>query len=282
MLATEAKEKILTNIKESENGLTDKELGERLGLSDVRVNWYLNRMMEEDADLLSRARTDAHSKYVYKLNKVVLPLPEEENQLTFDIPKPKVEDNVSRLYNQGKNSEGYVDPTSAKAMKSVGRLDGFMAGGIYKTNTGSWFLVLRPYPDTLLGYNIEETTYAASTDRTVAWPYRTFTRVVYVNRLQSISSKKLKHSDFSKCPFETMKEVIRKSPLHAARVIEIEKEVEKIVEVEKPVEVIKEVPVENTVIIDRDTSQLDLLNQKVAIYEDILCNMGIISRKENK
>lgn len=276
MLAAEAKEKILTNIKKSENGLTDRELGERLGLSDVRVNWYLNRMMEEDADLFDRTREDAHSKYVYTIKKK-----EEE---------PNVEeDKVSRLYNQGKNSEGYVDPTSAKAMKSVGRLDGFMAGGIYKTNTGSWFLVLRPYPDTLLGYNIEETTYAASSDRTVAWPYRTFTRVVYVNRLQSISPKKLKHSDFSKCPFETMKEVIRKSPLHAARVIEIEKEVEKIVEVEKPVEVIKEVEKEVEVPVVKEVVKEVFINdakpqpnnillkQKVQIYEDILKNVGLLS-----
>lgn len=278
--ATEAKERIIDAINEAGEALVP-DIAEKVGLSPVRTQWYLNEILREKDTKLARTREGLNrGKYKYFIEH-------EDDQ---NEEEPEVEDRESRLYNQGRNAEGYLDPTSAKAMKSMDRFDQIMPGAIYKTNTGGLFMVLKTYPDTILGYNVEEVQYATSTDMTVAWQASTHTKLIHVNRINSIPSKKLQKATKSNAPFEVVKEMIRKSPLHASRVIEIEKpvEVEKIVEkevikeVEKPVEVIKEVPVENTVIIDRDTSELDLLKQKCQIYEDILCNMGIISRKENK
>lgn len=159
----------------------------------------------------------------------------------FQIPKVTVDDPVKE---QKKNTEGYSDPTAAKAIKMLERNDGIMPGTIYKTDKGSLFLVMRTYPDTILGYNIDQAIRAVTTDSEVAWQASGATYyLVHTNRLTYIASKRLiKSQGFQKCPFDVWKDIARRSPLQNAKVLPIPVEQDPIkVEVEK--EVIKEVPV---------------------------------------
>lgn len=124
-----------------------------------------------------------------------------------------------------KNAEGYNDPTMAQAIKNIenqDRYNGFSSGFIYKMINNGDFLVVRPYPDTLLGFNIDTSRIIESNnDHEVSWTEGDIIYRIKCNRLTSVSAKKLNCKSSRQCPVDKFKDVVRRSPLFSCRVVEI-------------------------------------------------------------
>lgn len=235
---TLTKEAVLDELKNGEaTGMTIKQLEENISYNHESIRRRLLELIEDGEVTRERDTNDGKRSFVYKL---VASEPEQEEEPKMEKPE---------RYGDNKNDEGYPDPTFAKAIKNLDRFNDIMPGGIYGTSlgVGDSFLVVRTYPDCALGYYVREVALAKSTDTTTAWQTKKGTSYVHVNQLMSVPFRKLDKHKFERMPLDAYKEIIRKSPLQAAKVVPVE--IEKIVEKEVPVEkeVIKEVPAELTI-----------------------------------
>lgn len=223
-------EMILDELKNgSGNGKTVWEIQEALGCNHETVRRRLLSLIEEKKVSRRMDSTNGKRSYVYEVI-------ESDEKKEAVVEKPE-------RYGDNKNDEGYSDPTAAAAIRSASsHKETFLPGAIYKTGFGDPFLVIRTYPDCELGYYVREVPNAVSTDTTVVWLTKNGSHLVYVNQIMSVPHRKLQGNTFERIPMEAYRDILRKSPLQAAKHIEVP--VEKIVEVEK--EVIKEVPAELT------------------------------------
>lgn len=223
------KEMVLDELKKGESsGMSALELAAILDFSHETIRRRLLELIEDGlVDRDEKDTTEGKRRFLYR---IVEEKPEQKEE-----PKPE----KPERYGDNKNDEGYPDPTFAKALKSLDRFGGIMPGGLYRITLGGRdsFLVVRTYPDCALGYYVQEVQEAKSTDTTTAWQTKKGTSYVHVNQLMSVPFRKLDKHKFERMPLDAYKDIIRKSPLQAAKVIPVE--------VEK--EVIKEVPAELTI-----------------------------------
>lgn len=210
-------EDVLNAIRErNEQGITATELMQLFGFSEGAMRQHVLKLRKEGFIKAPEVRVGRGRRARYYASE-----PVEESQTTanvrIDDPAPE-----PSKHKPWQNQEGYNDPTATEAIKRMERYGGFMPGGIYKTtNSGELFLVLTTYPDTILGYTLDIIPRAVDTDSEVVWKMGANYAVVHTHRVRSVSFKKLLLSTMSKCPFESFKDILRKSPFNSCKKIEV-------------------------------------------------------------
>ena len=282
-------------------GLTKERIEEVLkGNGDMAAKEILEKLdVEINSSTMERIRqiTD-HSLYVdvKKKGRTNLYFYIEDDKKNEEAEEKKEEEPVKED-NPYKNDEKYNDPTAGKAINNVSGPSNspFMPAGIYRDTLGDLFLVVREYPDTILGYKVLTVDNGnVTTDSSVVWKssMNPMSYLVNTNRVCSVNRRKLQRQLFTRCPFDTYRAIIRRSPFSNCKVVEIpvEKVVEKIVElpVEVVKEVVKEVPVEIPVEKTVDTSvELQMAMLKISMLQEFndqlyallggCCNVGQLS-----
>lgn len=206
-------------------GVTAHELAETLGISEGSVTNHVSRLYTDN--LISKKRrwlSGRHWEAVYYSNTVdeepdeqSIEEPDEQSaNVRIDDPAPEVS-----KHKPNQNHEGYNDPTATEAIKRMERYGGFMPGGIYKTTNGEAFLVLTTYPDTVLGYRIDFVPNATDTDSEVTWKVGPNSALVHTHRVCSVPFKRLLLGNMTKCPFESFRDILRKSPFNSCKKVEV-------------------------------------------------------------
>lgn len=207
------KNDVLNAIRErNEQGITTAALAELFEISRRAARQHMTRLM---ADGVVSSRHHKNGKpggeSVYFINVVEQPV-----NVRIDDPAPEVS-----KHKPNQNHEGYNDPTATEAIKRMERHGGFMPGGIYKTTNGEAFLVLTTYPDTILGYRIDFVPNATDTDSEVTWKVGPNSALVHTHRVCSIPFKRLLLGNMTKCPFESFRDILRKSPFNSCKKVEV-------------------------------------------------------------
>lgn len=208
-------------------GVTNHELAEALGTTESNIRNHVSRLCKNNMVYKKQRRSGRSWVSVYYSNTVEDPAkrPDEEPteqtdeqsvNVRVDDPAPEVS-----KHKPNQNHEGYNDPTATEAIKRMERYGGFMPGGIYKTTNGEAFLVLTTYPDTVLGYRIDFVPNATDTDSEVTWKVGPNSALVHTHRVCSVPFKRLLLGNMTKCPFESFRDILRKSPFNSCKKVEV-------------------------------------------------------------
>lgn len=199
------------------NGVSALELAEALGTSvSVAIN-HASRLYRDKIISKKRRMLSGRSwEIVYYSNTADETPIEQPANVRVDDPAPEVS-----KHKPNQNHEGYNDPTATEAIKRMERYGGFMPGGIYKTTNGEAFLVLTTYPDTVLGYRIDFVPNATDTDSEVTWKVGPNSAIVHTHRVCSVPFKRLLLGNMTKCPFESFRDILRKSPFNSCKKVEV-------------------------------------------------------------
>lgn len=196
-------------------GATTHELAETLGTSESNIRNHMSRLCKNNMVSKKQRRSGQYWVSVYYSNTAEEPVEQPVN-VRIDDPAPEVS-----KHKPNQNHEGYNDPTATEAIKRMERHGGFMPGGIYKTTNGEAFLVLTTYPDTILGYRIDFVPKATDTDSEVTWKVGPNSALVHTHRVCSIPFKRLLLGNMTKCPFESFRDILRKSPFNQCKKVEV-------------------------------------------------------------
>lgn len=212
------KNEVITAIANSgANGVSALELAEALGTSvSVAINHASRLYRDKIISKKRRVLSGRHWEAVYYSNTADEQPTEQSANVRVDDPAPEVSKHKSN-----QNHEGYNDPTATEAIKRMERYGGFMPGGIYKTTSGDAFLVLTTYPDTVLGYWIDFVPNATDTDSEVTWKVGPNSALVHTHRVCSVPFKRLLLGNMTKCPFESFRDILRKSPFNSCKKVEV-------------------------------------------------------------
>lgn len=182
-----------------EEGITAKELHEKY-FSDftlVSVQQHLKALVEKNPSNIVRyiGQTKHGAVYTYYF-------------------KPIVDD---ELCSDSTNEEGYKDPTASAAIAYADESSWITTGNIFKVKdcAVSWFLVVRHYEDTILGYPVEITPIESKSKYAVCWPSGSgYFCTVYFHRIDTIQERKfLKNVAPMPCGKDTFQKIIANSPL---------------------------------------------------------------------
>lgn len=207
------------------NGVSALELAEALGTSvSVAIN-HASRLYRDKIISKKRRTLSGRSwEIVYYSNTDdEAPVEQADEQSTEQPANVRVDDPAPEVstHKPNQNHEGYNDPTATEAIKRMERYGGFMPGGIYKTTNGEAFLVLTTYPDTVLGYRIDFVPKATDTDSEVTWKVGPNSALVHTHRVCSVPFKRLLLGNMTKCPFESFRDILRKSPFNSCKKVEV-------------------------------------------------------------
>lgn len=255
-------EDVLTVIQAAgANGITAREIADFFGFSVDNV--YMHVVKLTKAGLITKSGSNNNRRY-FATNIDNPEEPQEPADVRIDDPAPE-----PSKHKPNQNHEGYNDPTATEAIKRMERNNGFMPGGIYKSQNGSLFLVVRTYPDTILGYDVDILPKATDTDSEVTWKMGANSALVHTNRVRSVSFKKLHLNSMQKCPFETFRDILRKSPFSACKTVEVPVETvsqqaqEAIVSLEKEVTILADTNGDLRTMIDQQNIDRELLGSRV-------------------